>query len=239
MESAKAPGKIAIFDYVVRLDCLDRLEQAVPVVRDVVGAVELLAHGRPGRQRRKAADCGRSLIAIAAAVGLLFSFTAGTGRADPPVDASANPFPKLEEFTAWYTEYQPQDFALPGSPGIWFLTPSGLNCGMWFWGSFGCSGNIPGGPPGGDHIAWFNGNRAVHHGWTAAMQFPPGQAQRPLPPRSYITDNSTTCAVTPEGDTYCGHGEFKLFITAAGTWFKAWDDRQSYVCNAYGSCPVS
>ncbi len=144
----------------------------------------------------------------------------------------------MADITGWYTPMSPDDFFIPDRPGVWFLTPTGLNCGIWGWGGFGCNGDIPGAPPNDNHIAWFNGNRAVHHGWTAAIQFPPGQAQRVLPPRSYVTYESTTCATTPSGETYCAHGEFKFLITPKGTWFKAWDDRRSYVCNAYASCPA-
>lgn len=103
------------------------------------------------------------------------------------------------------------------------------------WGSFGCAGDIPG--AGNNYIAWYNGNRAVHYGLTAAIQFPAGQAQRPLPPRHYVTYESTTCVITVEGNTYCGHGEFKLLMTPTRTLFKGWDDRRSYVCLSYGSCP--
>jgi hypothetical protein len=182
---------------------------------------------------RRRPVCSRWLAAAGCVIALAFGI-ASPAHADPPV---TNPFPDMAHITAWYTQLAPEEFFLPDRPDVWFLSPSGLNCGIWFWGGFGCTGDIPGAPPGDNHIAWFNGNRSVHHGWTAAIQFPPGQAMRTLPPRSYITYNSTTCATTSEGDTYCGHGEFKFLITPQGTWFKAWDDRRSYVCNAYGSCP--
>jgi hypothetical protein len=116
-----------------------------------------------------------AVIAFGAATGLVLG-TAAPGYAEP-----ASPFPEIEHITAWYDQLEPEGFALPGQSGVRFLTPSGLNCGMWDWGSFGCAGDIPGAPPGDHHIAWFNGNRAVHHGWTAAIQFPAGQAVRTLP----------------------------------------------------------
>ncbi len=174
---------------------------------------------------------GRRLASIAGAVGLML-VTALPAQAEPP----PSPFPDLDDVTAWYVEQDPAAFFLPDRPGVWFLTPTGLNCGIWVWGSFGCTGAIPGTPPGDNHIAWYNGNRAVHHGWTAAIQFPAGRAARTLEPRSFVTFESTTCAVTPEGNTFCGHGANTFYITGAGTWFKAWNDRRSQVCNAYGSC---
>lgn len=182
----------------------------------------------------------RSLAAVACAIGLAFA-VAAPGHADetPGGDAppQPSPFPDTTVITAYYKKQNPEEFFVPGHPGVWFQSPSGLNCGMWNWGSFGCSGDIPGAPPGDNHIAWYNGNRAVHHGWTAAIQFPAGQAQRPLPPLSYLTFEQTLCATTLEGNTYCTHGPFGLFLTPQGTWFKGWDDRRSYVCNSYGTCP--
>lgn len=181
--------------------------------------------------------CLRWMVATGSAIGLALCATAW-GNAEPSGDASASPYPEMDHITAYYTQLKPEEFFIPDHPGVWFLSPSGLNCGIWGWGSFGCTGDIPGAPPGDNHIAWFNGNRAVHHGWTAAIQFPGGQAERTLPPHSYVTTDSTTCATTTDGSTYCARGEFKFFVTPTGTWFKGWDDRRSYVCNSYGSCPA-
>jgi hypothetical protein len=183
----------------------------------------------------------RWLTAIGSAIALSLC-TAIPGHGDPAPDPSISPFPAVDTITAWYSKLPAEDFFIPNSSGVWFLSPTGLNCGIWTWGSFGCTGDIPGLPSGERHIAWFNGNRSVHHGWTAAMQFPGGQAQRLLPPGSYVNyatpgAGETTCAVTPEGNTYCAHGEFKFLTTPNGTWFKAWNDRDSYICNSYGTCP--
>lgn len=183
----------------------------------------------------------RFVMSMLTTIGIIF-FGSVVAHADPLTNVELGPFPDDSLVRTWYTEMQPADYFLADQPGVWFLSPTGLNCGIWAWGSFGCTGDIPGLPPGENHIAWYNGNRAVHHGWTAAIQFPPGRAERQLPPRSFVTyatpgSGETTCAVTPEGDTYCAHGEFKFLTTPAGTWFKGWDDRTSYVCNSYGTCP--
>jgi hypothetical protein len=177
----------------------------------------------------------RWLVAIGSAIVLTLA-DAIPVHADPPPAAPGSPFPDVSVIAQYYTQLQPEEFFIPSHPGVWFLSPSGLNCGIWDRGGFGCSGDYPGAPPGDDHIAWFNGNRDMHHGWTAAIQFPPGQAQRPLPPLSYVNYNSTTCAVTADSNTYCEHGEFKLYMKQTGTWFKAWDDRQSWACLSYASC---
>ncbi|WP_273735261.1 hypothetical protein [Mycolicibacterium septicum] len=180
----------------------------------------------------------RLLAMCASAIGLTFGTTI-FAHAEPADnnDLAVSPYPEMTHITGWYSEHPPEEFFIPDHPGVWFLTPSGMNCGIWDRGGFGCTGDIPGAPPGTNAIAWLNGNRAVHYGWTAAIQFPPGQGQRPLPPRSYVTYNSTTCAITPDGNTFCAHGEFKLLMSPVATWFKGWDDRDSYVCLSYGTCP--
>lgn len=177
----------------------------------------------------------RWLLVATAAIGLTVS-TPVSVLADPLSDAPGAPFPSMSHITTWYNQQPAEQFFLPDHPGVWFMSPSGLNCGIWVWGSFGCMGNIPGAPPGDDHIAWYNGNRGVHHGWTAAIQFPAGQAQQTLPPRSYVTYESTTCAITPENETYCGRGDFQFLISQTQTLYKGWDDKRSYVCLSYGSC---
>lgn len=191
----------------------------------------MAAHDRRTRVR-----CRRLSVAALSMAGLVISPPIA-GHAEPPGDAPTDPFPEMAQITAWYKPLPADDFVTPNYPGIWFNSPSGQTCGIWDRGNFGCTGDIPGAPPGDDHIAWLNGNRAVHHGWTAAIQFPAGHADRMLPARSYVTRDSTTCAITPDGNTFCGHGEFKFLITPEGTWFKGWNDRRSYVCNYYNSCP--
>ena len=176
------------------------------------------------------------MATAASAIGLAFS-TVAPAHADSAGNAPVSPFPEMSHIAAWYTQSDPEQFFLPDHPGVWFLSPSGLNCGMWQWGSFGCAGDIPGAPPDVHNIAWFNGNRAVHYGWTAAIQFPTGQAQQTLPPRSYVTYESTTCATMPDGSTYCGHGNFQFLMNHDRTWLKGWNDRLSVVCLSYGTCP--
>jgi hypothetical protein len=178
----------------------------------------------------------RQIAAAVAAIGLTFAATA-LAHADPPSDPPVSPFPEMSHIAVWFTQLDPEQFFIPDQPGVWFLSPSGLNCGIWHWGSFGCAGDIPGAPPDVHDIGWFNGNRAVHYGWTAAIQFPPGQALQTLPPRSYVTYESTTCATMPDNGTYCGHGDFQLLMNQASTWLEGWDDKESYVCLSYGTCP--
>lgn len=177
----------------------------------------------------------RGLAAIAFSSALTLT-GANEAMADPPPSAPGSPFPDMNVVRSYYTQLPAEQFFIPERYGVWFLTPSGVNCGIWDRGGFGCVGDIPGAPPGVNNIAWFNGNRAVHYGWTAAIQFRPGRAQLPLPPRSYVSYNSTDCVVTSDGNTYCEHGPFRFLMTPTGTWLKGWDDNQSHTCLSYGTC---
>ncbi|MEB3980108.1 hypothetical protein OQ968_02395 [Mycobacterium sp. 663a-19] len=140
-------------------------------------------------------------------------------RADP-TDATIapNPYPKDSLVLTAYTRLDPAQYFLPGLYGVYFLTPSGLNCGIWLRGSFGCAGPLPGTPPGTDHIGWFNGDTRVHHDSAIAIGFPNAQAQRVLPFRSYLNWNETTCATMADSSTYCYRGMFRFLITPNGTY---------------------
>jgi hypothetical protein len=136
-----------------------------------------------------------------------------TAAADPqPPDVGPNPYPDIR----YYDNVDPDSFALPG--GVWFIGPTGQNCGIWGLGSFGCAGDIPGAPPGTQHIGWIDGDRAVHYDWSMASRFPATQAVRPLPPRSTITHEGTTCASTPDGRTYCERGPLRFVLESNRTW---------------------
>jgi hypothetical protein len=159
--------------------------------------------------------------AVTAVTAVLLALNgSATARADPaPPEAAPNPFPDIR----YYDEVDANSFALPG--GVWFISPTGENCGIWGLGSFGCAGDLPGAPPGTDHIGWIDGDRAVHYDWSVAARFPATQAQQPLPPRSKITHEGTTCAATPDGRTYCERGPLRFVIEPTKTWLSApWMD---------------
>lgn len=140
-----------------------------------------------------------------------------TAQADPATPPTApDPFPDIR----YYDALDASRFVLPG--GVWFVAPTGQNCGIWGLGSFGCAGDIPGGV---NHIGWIDGDRAVHYDWSVAARFPATQAQQPLPARSKITHEGTTCAATPDGRTYCERGPLRFVIEPAKTWLSApWMD---------------
>lgn len=152
------------------------------------------------------------VLAIAGAITAALA-TAGPALAEPEESVpQAEPWPNIR----YYDRLDPNAFVLPG--GIWFRAPTGQSCGIWGLGNFGCAGPIPGAPAGTTHIGWIDGDRAVHYDWSMAVRFPPTQAQQPLPPRSSITHQGTTCAVTPDNFTYCERGPLRFLIEPTRTW---------------------
>lgn len=163
--------------------------------------------------------------------GILALSSAVAAQAEPePANAAPDPYPDIR----YYDELDAVRFAVPG--GVWFIAPTGQNCGIWGRGSFGCSGDIPGAPPGVGHIGWIDGDRAVHYDWTVAVRFPATRAEQPLPPRSFIRHEGTTCAATPDSRTYCERGPLRFVIEPARTWLSApWLDL-SWVTLGPASC---
>lgn len=170
----------------------------------------------------------RCAFVMAAALTVTLAVgTVPTAHADPA--APAPPPPPPEEPSPWpdiryYQQLDANTFALPG--GVWFVAPTGQNCGIWGRGNFGCTGYIPGAPAGVSHIGWINGDRAVHYDWSMAVRFPATRAEKPLPPRSFIQHEGTKCAVTPDNRTFCERGPMKFVIEPTKTWLSApWTDQ--------------
>jgi hypothetical protein len=159
------------------------------------------------------------LVTTACVIGLAF-VTSPAASADPSGGGptAQNPFPDPNLIIRYYQRVRYDDYFTSSAGGVWFSTPRGLNCGIWDRGRFGCTGDIPGAPPGTNRIGWLNGNIVTRYDPLMAVQFPPGQAERDLPPRSYIEFNGTTCATMADSDTYCSRGPFKFVVTSTRTW---------------------
>lgn len=131
-------------------------------------------------------------------------------------------YPELRYFTKLdptpFAMSNPPGASLPDQPGYWFLTAQGISCGIWFRGSFGCVGQIPGAPAGVDKIGWISGDTRVHYDWTLAIRFPPTRGSVPIPPLSAISIEGTTCATTVDLSTYCERGPFRFLITPTHSW---------------------
>jgi hypothetical protein len=116
---------------------------------------------------------------------------------------------------------QPVEFFTASNEGVWFSTPLGLNCGIWDRGSFGCTGDIRGAPSGTTRIGWITGSIVTRYDAydpLLKLQFPPGRAERMLPPRSYVEYNGTRCVTTTDTSTYCTHGPFQFMVTPSRTF---------------------
>lgn len=144
---------------------------------------------------------------------------------DSPPPSQFNPFPNFEIMMLTYDRHEPgefftatQDFTA-SKDVLWFQAPGGLSCAIWDRGSFGCEGDIRGATPGTTHIGWVSGDIVIRHDPVSALRFPPGQAERPLPPRSYVSYLGTTCGVTAD-TTYCVRGPYQFLITPNRTWLR-------------------
>ncbi|MBE1549592.1 hypothetical protein GGC64_003616 [Mycobacterium sp. OAS707] len=169
--------------------------------------------------RLKSSRRGYRRIADALATALTLAILCDPVSQADPLDTpiAPNPYPKDSLILTTYTRLDPADYFLPGLYGVYFLSPSGLNCGIWLRGSFGCAGPLPG-ASGAAHIGWFNGDTRVHYDPFIAIGFPDAQAQRVLPPRSYLNWNETTCVTMADTSTYCHRGMFRFLITPSATF---------------------
>ncbi|QLL08711.1 hypothetical protein [Mycobacterium vicinigordonae] len=139
--------------------------------------------------------------------------------AEPSIyNPEPTPYPDHGLIMRSYEEHAAEEFFTASAAGVWFTSPAGLNCGIWDRGSFGCAGNLGGRDPGDNRVGWVNGNIVVRHDPLLGLQFPPGQAERTLPPHSYVSYSGTMCAITGDMSTYCVRGPYQFFVTPNGTW---------------------
>ena len=160
------------------------------------------------------------LGACAAVSGAVLA-AAGPAAADPP----KKPYPD----TSRYSKMDFEGFQIEDKPGVWFSSPTGLDCGIWDDGSFGCTGAIPGSPAGTNQIGWFRGDGAAHFDNTAQPRFSAGQAQRVLPANNYIEYAGAKCATAPDNGVYCFTGSpypsngTQFLVNPTGSWLGTQD----------------
>jgi hypothetical protein len=150
--------------------------------------------------------------ALAMVICIVAAAAAPLAHAEPAAGVKA-PYPELR----YFSEIDSSPYYIDGQ-GFWFVTAQGLNCGIWIRGSFGCSGDIPGAPPGVQKIGWIDRDTRVHYDGTLAVRFPPTRGTLAIAPLSYITSEGTTCATTVDLSTYCEKGPWRLLITPSRTW---------------------
>lgn len=170
--------------------------------------------GRLGDSTRRI----RRRFALAACVSGLLLVGSPAVHAEPAGGTPANPYPDGSFILRYYDSVHYDDYFTNSAGGVWFSTPLGLNCGIWDRGAFGCTGDIPGAPPGSTNVGWVSGQIRMRYDPLLGVLFPPGRAERELPPRSYIAYNGTTCATMTDSSTYCTRGPFKFFVTPTRTW---------------------
>lgn len=157
-------------------------------------------------------------LALSVCVSGLVLVASPTVHAQPNGGSTSSPYPASYFILNYYDKVKYDDYFTNSAGGVWFRTPLGLNCGIWDRGSFGCAGDIRGAPPGTKNIGWVNGNIVTRYDWLLGFQFPPGRAERELPPRSYIEYNGTRCTTMADTSTYCERGPYRFFVTPIQTW---------------------
>ncbi len=98
-------------------------------------------------------------------------------------------------------------YQVTNETGVWFTTPLGVRCAIEDDGSFGCSGELPGTPPGIDEVAWFVGDPFPRLYDAPAQRFSSPDRQAIVNESTYLTYRGTRCAVTPASGVYCIHGQ--------------------------------
>jgi hypothetical protein len=131
---------------------------------------------------------------------------------------STGPYPDI-------AKYQPVsnifNYIVTDRDGIWFTTPEGVYCAIEDDGSYGCSGDLPGAPPGENEVAWFVGDSFPRLYHTDEPRFNSGTRQTILIGETYLDYRGSRCAVNRESAVYCirgGDPNSQLMVTTAMTW---------------------
>lgn len=119
----------------------------------------------------------------------------------PPASAA----PSYPDTSGYEHDRNLRKFVVVGHDGIWLTTPLGLRCGIEPSGAYGCSGELPGVPPGINEVAWFPGDPYPRLYQTDKPRFDSGRAQTILFMRQYIEYRGSRCAVDHEAAIYCIH----------------------------------
>lgn len=181
---------------------------------------EQVVAGEPAMMRRAgdtARRIGRWLTVCTCVIGCI-CMCPPVALAEPNNGSASSPYPSTYLILDYYDKVKYDDYFTSNVGGVWFSTPLGLNCGIWDRGSFGCTGDIRGAPPGTKNIGWVTGNIVTRYDGLLGVQIPPGQPERELSPRTYIEYNGTRCATMADTSTYCARGPYRFFITPTRTW---------------------
>jgi hypothetical protein len=137
--------------------------------------------------------------------GLLVGAAVGVGAAAPATAVpTESPYPDI---TSYERVVRLEKFTVTDEEGIWFTTPVGQYCGIGEDGSYGCSGDLPGAPPGENEVAWFPGDPFPRLYHTDEPRFASGTGQSIIHGRTYVEYRGSRCGVTMDSAIYCVHGD--------------------------------
>jgi hypothetical protein len=137
--------------------------------------------------------------------GLLAGIAVGVGAAAPAAAVpTERPYPDITQFKR---VIDLEKFKVIDKEGIWFSTPVGQHCGIADDGSYGCSGDLPGAPPGENEVAWFPGDPSPRLYHTDEPRFDSGTGQSIINMRTYVEFRGSRCGVTENSAIYCMHGD--------------------------------
>src|SRR5882757_11007417 len=101
-------------------------------------------HGDFRGMRRWLGSIGAGLAIVSVVASVLTGIVAPAHAEPASGQPAATPYPELRYFTeidaAPYAVGDTPAADFPDQPGVWFVTAQGLSCGIWFRGSFGCTG---------------------------------------------------------------------------------------------------
>jgi hypothetical protein len=151
--------------------------------------------------------------------GVVASTFIGMGVAAPASGTpSAGPYPDVAKYKPASNIF---NYIVVDRDGIWFTTPEGVYCAIEDDGSYGCSGDLPGAPPGESEVAWFVGDPSPRLYHTDEPRFNSGTRQTILVGETYLDYRGSRCAVNRESAVYCIHGNdlnSQLMVTTSMTW---------------------
>jgi hypothetical protein len=152
----------------------------------------------------------RLLLPLLAAVGLFGAAAPGFARAQA--------YPDTADYSAVSSR---EIYRVVDEDGVWLTTPLGLRCAIEEDGSYGCSAQLPGVPPGDDEVAWFLGDAFPRLYAAEQPRFSSAAGQTILTGLSYLEYRGSRCSVTRESAFYCIHGDdpnSQLMITSAAVF---------------------
>jgi hypothetical protein len=151
--------------------------------------------------------------------GLLAGIAVGMGAAAPAAAVpTERPYPDITQFKR---VVDLEKFKVTDKEGIWFSTPVGQYCGIGDDGSYGCSGDLPGAPPGENEVAWFPGDPFPRLYHTDEPRFSSGSGQSIINLRTYVEYRGSRCGVNQNSAIYCMHGDdpnSQIMVTTGMTW---------------------